>query len=381
MAANRNKNYLYIQMKVVIVVNTSWNIYNFRLGLIQGLQQQGIEVVAIAPEDGYSEHIRGQLMFQPVDMQQKGINPLKDLRLMVNLYRTYKSLEPDCILHYTIKPNIYGTIAARLAGIPSISNVSGLGTVFLHRNIVSRIAINLYRLAFRFPSKIFFQNNDDRILFTQLKLVNSKKTDVLPGSGINLNMYAPKDLPSKGPFTFLFAARLLYDKGVIEYVKAAEAIRRKYPSTIFQIAGALDNDSKLGVSQMELERWIQEGIVEYKGFVHDMRSLMTQCHCVVLPSYREGVPRSLIEAAAVARPIIATDVPGCKEITRDGYNGFLCRVKNHADLASKMEKILLLNEKDITRLGANGRALVENKFNEQIVVEKYLEAIRTAAKK
>src|SRR5690606_3954069 len=119
-------------------------------------------------------------------------NPLKDLRLMVNLYRTYKSLEPDCILHYTIKPNIYGTIAARLAGIPSISNVSGLGTVFLHRNIVSRIAINLYRLAFRFPSKIFFQNNDDRILFTQLKLVNSKKTDVLPGSGINLNMYAPK---------------------------------------------------------------------------------------------------------------------------------------------------------------------------------------------
>ncbi len=368
-------------MRVAVVINTSWNIYNFRMGLIQGLRKEGMEITAIAPHDEYSDRIQQHITFHTVKMQQKGANPLSDLRLIFDLYCLYKSIKPDCILHYTIKPNIYGTFAAKLAGIPSINNVSGLGTVFLHNNYVSKIAVWLYRLAFRFPSTVFFQNNDDRQLFLDRKIVTPRNTDVLPGSGINLSAYTPKELPPVKPFIFLFASRLLYDKGVVEFAEAARIVRKKYPDTIFLLAGALDNNKKLGITRQILDRWIRENIIVYKGFVENIHDLIAQSHCIVLPSYREGVPRTLIEAAAMSRPCIASSVPGCTEVIVDEYNGFLCKQRDSSSLADKMEKMLLLSNNDLQKLGSNGRVLAEGKFNEQIIIEKYLQAIRKAVKK
>lgn len=372
---------LYFDMRVAIVVNTSWNIHNFRMGLIQGLKEKGIEVIVIAPHDEYSERIQQHTPLYHIKMQQKGTNPFNDLLLLLDLYNLYKSIQPDCILHYTIKPNIYGTFAAQLAGIPSINNVSGLGTVFLHNDYVSKIAVRLYHLAFRFPSTVFFQNNDDRQLFLDRKIISQQNTGLLPGSGINLSRFTPKVFPPVKPFIFLFASRLLYDKGVVEFAEAAKMVRKKYPYAICLIAGTLDNNTKLGISRQLLDQWVRENDIVYKGFVENTHDLIAESHCIVLPSYREGAPRILIEAAAMARPCIASNVPGCTEVIIDEYNGFLCKPKDSNSLADNMEKMLLLSKNALQKLGDNGRALAEEKFNEQIIIEKYLQAIDRAVKK
>lgn len=364
-------------MKVAIVINTSWNIYNFRMDLIHSLKENGMEVIAIAPEDEFSAKLQEVLNYYPLQMEQKGTNPLKDLLLIRRFYRLYKKLQPDCILHYTIKPNIYGTIAARLAGIPCINNVSGLGTVFLHKNLVSKIAQSLYRFAFRFPHNVFFQNRDDRNLFIDLRLIKKEKTDVLPGSGINLNKFHPQPLPQKQPFTFILVSRLLYDKGIVEYAEAAAIIKETNPETRFLLAGSLDTNSALGIPKSMLKSWQDDNLIEYLGFTTEIQKIMSECHCVVLPSYREGTPRTLLEAAALARPIVTTDVPGCREVVVDSYNGYLCKERDADDLANKMLKVLNTEYTSLTELGNNGRNLVESKFSQEFVAAKYLESLKT----
>lgn len=363
-------------MKIAIVINTAWNIYNFRMGLVDYLQQQGMEVVAIAPEDDFSEKLAEKIAYFPIRMEQKGTNPLSDLFLMYRLYRLYKKVSPDCILHFTIKPNIYGTLAAKFAGIPCVNNVSGLGTVFLHDSLATRLAKTLYKIAFRFPKRVFFQNKEDRSLFIRKKLVHEHKTDVLPGSGINLDSFGFEKLPDVRPFTFLLIARLLYDKGILEYAKAAATLKRKFPDVKFLLVGAQDSNPKLGIPQSIIDAWSQTKEVEYLGFSSDVKILIQHAHCVVLPSYREGTPRSLLEAAALGRPIVTTDVPGCKEVVVDGYNGYLCKSACAEDLAAKMEAILQLPIDTLYQMGENSRQLVEAKFSEQLVFAKYFEVLK-----
>jgi glycosyltransferase involved in cell wall biosynthesis len=362
-------------MKIAIVINTSWNIYNFRMGLVDFFRSKGLEVIAIAPKDEFTEELAKKITYYPIQMEQKGTNPLSDLFLIFRLYRLYKQVSPDCILHYTIKPNIYGTFAASLAGIPCINNVSGLGTVFLHDSFSTRIAKVLYRLAFCFPKKVFFQNQEDLALFIQKKLVKYDKTDVLPGSGVDLQYFQFEKLPDSKPFTFLVIARLLYDKGILEYAEAAALLKKKYPSIRFVLAGSLDSNPKLGIPKALVDSWSQSLNIDYVGFASGIKSLISNAHCVVLPSYREGTPRSLLEASAMGRPIVATDVPGCREVAINGYNGFLCKSGNAIDLAAKMEAILQLSPEALCQMGQNSRNLVEEKFNEQIVFSKYFEAL------
>jgi glycosyltransferase involved in cell wall biosynthesis len=345
------------------------------MGLVKELQKQGFEVLAIAPEDEFSEILKKEgCTFIPLAMENKGSNPLKDLQLIRQLYTIYKANQPDIVLQYTIKPNIYGSIAAKLAGIPVINNVSGLGTVFLHNNLVSKVAKGLYKFAFRYPKKIFFQNPEDLQLFVQEGLIKKERAGLVPGSGVNLDKFKPAEFQRNNPFTFLLIARLLYDKGLMEFAEAARILKKSNSNCRVQVIGALD-PGPLGIPEETLNQWIKDGLMEYIPFQKDIRSFIASSDCVVLPSYREGTPKTLLEAAAMGKPLIATDVPGCREVIDDGKNGFLCDVKNGKDLADKMLKICQLDHEALKRMGENSRKLVLLKYDEKIVIRKYLEVI------
>ena len=365
-------------MRVALVINTSWNIWNFRASLVRALQAAGHEVLAIAPPDDYSARLETELgcRFVPILMENKGTNPAKDAVLTRRFYQIYKRERPDVVLHYTIKPNIYGSIAAKLVGIPSINNVSGLGTVFLVQNLVSKVALGLYRFAFRFPHKVFFQNSDDRQLFLDNGLVRREITGLLPGSGVDTRRFRPAgQFTRQTPFVFLMVARVLYEKGVVEYFEAAKIIRSVLPGTRIQLLGGLDEAGGVGVPRATFEEWLKSGDIEYLGRSDDVAAHLHRADCVVLPSYREGTPKTLLEAAAVGKPLVTTDVPGCRETVRDGRNGYLCQVRSAEDLAAKMLKVLQLSDAELQRMGQASRHLAETKFDERLVLEQYLAAV------
>ena len=365
-------------MRVAIVINTSWNIWNFRASLVRALQAAGHEVLAIAPPDDYSQRLETELgcRFVPILMENKGTNPLQDAALTRRFYQIYRREKPDVVLHYTIKPNIYGSIAARLAGVPSINNVSGLGTVFIIKNFVSKVALGLYRVAFRFPHRVFFQNADDRQLFLDHGLVRQEITGLLPGSGVDTNRFRPAaQFVRQTPFVFLMVARVLYEKGVVEYFEAAKAIRAAVPGTRIQLLGGLDEAGGVGVPRATFEEWLKSGDIEYLGRSDDVATHLHRADCVVLPSYREGTPKTLLEAAAVGKPLVTTDVPGCRETVVDGLNGYLCQVRSGDDLAAKMLQVVRLSAGDLQRVGQARRQLAETKFDEKLVLDKYLAAL------
>ncbi len=364
-------------MKIAIVLNTSWNIYNFRMGLIKSLQENGHQVVAIAPEDEYtSKLIDAGCEYHKLMMDSRGANILKDLGLIFELNRLYKKIKPDLILHYTIKPNVYGTIAARLQNIPAINNVCGLGTIFLNDNLVSKIGALLYKISFKFPKKVFFQNEQDRQLFKERGLIDDKITDILPGSGIDLTKFHGTDFKRNKNFTFLLISRLIHDKGVLEYIEAIKILKSKGIEAKFQILGAKDIEHKRGIKEELINDWIENNVIEYLGKTDDVRHFINNADCVVLPSYREGTPKSLLEAASSAKPIVATDVPGCREVVDNEINGLLCKIKDPIDLADKMEKMIGLSNEQLKTMGINGRKKMEDQFDEAIVINKYLNSIK-----
>jgi glycosyltransferase involved in cell wall biosynthesis len=369
-------------MRIAIVINKSWNIYNFRLSLVKALLAAGHEVIAIAPEDAYSAKLVTEgCEFVHLPMESKGTNPLKDLLLIQNFLKAYKQVKPDVILQYTIKPNIYGSIAAKLAGIPTINNVSGLGTVFIVQNLVSKVAMALYKFSFQFPAKVFFQNNDDKALFLERNLVKESITEVLPGSGIDTQRFQPAPFQRHTPFTFLMVSRALYEKGLVEYVEASKILKAKFPEVRIQLLGGIDEEGNIGIKRTLVEQWAQEGWLEYLGTSDDVAGVMRNADCVVLPSYREGTPRTLLEAAALGKPIVTTNVPGCKETVIDGYNGYLCEVRNGKDLAEKMQQVLSLPDTALQTMGQHSRQLAEEKFDEKYVIDRYFAAIEGATGK
>jgi glycosyltransferase involved in cell wall biosynthesis len=363
-------------MKIAIVINASWNIYNFRMGLIRAFMEARHEVYAIAPPDEYSDRlVKAGCHYVPVAIDNKGSHPLKDIQFTYKLHHLYKQIQPDVILHYTIKPNIYGTLAAALLGIPVINNVSGLGTVFLRDNFTSKIAHVLYKLTFWSPKKIFFQNPDDRDLFIEKKLVKKNITDVLPGSGIDLKLFSPDAFKRNSTFTFLLIGRLLYDKGIVEYVEAIQILKLRGLQANFYLLGFKDTSSA-GIPESLLQEWLREGVIQYLGTTDDVRSFIKEADCVVLPSYREGTPRTLLEAAALAKPLIATRVPGCIEIVEHEVNGFLCEARDAISLADQLQRMLYLEPRQLQEMGQASRKKVEEKFDEKVVIGKYMDALQ-----
>jgi glycosyltransferase involved in cell wall biosynthesis len=374
-------------VRVAVVINTSWNIWNFRRGLVKALLAAGHEVLAIAPPDDYSARLESELgcRYVPILMENKGTNPIKDAQLTRRFLATYKRERPDVVLHFTIKPNIYGTLAARLAGIPSINNVSGLGTVFLIENLVSKVARGLYRLAFRYPHKVFFQNNDDRELFIRYGLIRPERTGLVPGSGVDLARFRPQEgveRPAGAPFTFLMVARVLYEKGIVEYFEAARQVQAALGAdkVRFQLLGSVDEAGGIGVPRATFESWLTDGAIDYLGTSDNVAEHLHRADCVVLPSYREGTPKTLLEAAACGKPLLTTDVPGCRETVQHGRNGYLCQVRDAADLAAKLRDMAQLSPARLAAMGQASRELAEEKFDEKLVLSQYLAAVTATAR-
>jgi glycosyltransferase involved in cell wall biosynthesis len=309
-------------------------------------------------------------------MDSSGVSVREDMSLLLRYLKLFRVLKPAAYLGFTAKPNIYGSLAAQAVGARTINNVSGLGTAFIKRGLLTRIVTSLYRLSFRRSAKVFFQNPDDLDLFVSTGLVDPRKTELLPGSGIDLDHFKPSAAQREpGPFRFLFVGRLLWDKGVAEYVAAARLVRRTYPGAVFQMLGQLGANNRTAVPSAELERWQAEGIIDYLGESEDVREAISLADCIVLPSYREGLPRALLEGSAMGKPLIATNVPGCREVVVDGHTGYLCEVRSAPSLADTMLKVLVASELERSGMGAAGRAKVELEFCQSLVIAKYLAAV------
>ena len=364
---------------IVIAANTSWNLVNFRANIITALIEQGFRVVAIAPRDSYSEQlVLMGVEFHALDFRSSAISPTRDGLLFLRYLGLLRAIRPAAFLGFTIKPNIYGSLAARLLGIPAINNVSGLGTAFIKQGLITRIATNLYRQAFRRSATVFFQNDEDRTQFVAARIVDPARTRLLPGSGVDLERFTPAPLPEGPRFAFLLIARLLWDKGVQEYVDAAALVKRRYPDARFQILGFADVDNRTAVPRATLDRWVGDGLIEHLGATDDVRPHILAADCVVLPCYREGLPRSLLEASAMARPIVATDVPGVRDVVEDRVTGLLCTVRSAEALAQAMLAMIELPVAARRAMGQAGRARVERDYGLNEVTRGYLAAIERA---
>lgn len=366
-------------MKLIMVANTAWSVFNFRHSLIKELLSRGVELYVIAPEDKFSAKL-AEMGCQVLDlpMQAKGVNPIADLGLMLRLLRHYREIKPDFIIHYTIKPNIYGSLAAKLAGIPSLAITTGLGYTFVNQNVVSQVARQLYKFAFRYPKEVWFLNEDDRSVFLEHQLIAPTKAVLLHGEGVNLNHFVPTDKPQPDEnVRFLLIARMLRDKGVCEFVEAARQIRKQHPNAIFQLLGDCSVPNPSVIGREEIAQWEKNGIVEYLGTTDDVRPIIAQADCLVLPSYyREGIPRTLMEGAAMAKPIITTDNVGCRDVVLDGQTGYLCEVKNAQSLAQRCEQFLTLSDSEKQAMGNAGRSFMEAKFDEKWVIKQYFATLK-----
>lgn len=363
--------------KIVICVNTSWNIYNFRLNLARALKKEGYQVVLVAPHDSYSEKLKEEFEFYDIYISNKGTNPKEDFKTLWQFYKLYKEIKPEIVLNYTIKPNIYGNIACHLLGIKTINNISGLGTVFIKESIVTKIVKLLYRLSLKNSSKVFFQNSDDKKLFIEHKLIIKNRCDILPGSGVDINKFSPVLYEKKDEiFRFLLIARVLWDKGIAEYVEAAIELKTMYNNIEFQLLGSIDAVNKTAVPKEQIENWIDRKIINYLGTTDNVQEIIKQADCIVLPSYREGTPRTLLESASMAKPLITTNTVGCKDVVDDEINGFLCEIKSSISLKNAMNKMFLLDENIRKEMGFAGRKKIVEEYDEKIVINKYLNCIK-----
>ena len=366
-------------MKIVFSSNISWSIYNFRLKLLQSLQDDGHEIYTVASKDEYTEKLINEgFHFKAINLNNNRTNPLEDLKTIYNYYKIYKNINPDVICHNAIKPNIYGTIAAGMLDIPVVNNISGLGTLFIKKSFSTRIAKLLYRFSQKKASKIFFQNDDDLNLFIQNNLIDKSKTQVIPGSGVDTSQFIPnEDMKADSHFQFLFIGRLIYDKGIQEYIDAVKLLKNKYPNAIFNVLGPLYENNATGISQDMLATWIQNDGIIYLGQTDRVEKVMKLVDCVVLPSYREGLSKVLIEASSMGLPIVTTNVPGCRDVVIDNVTGFLCKVKNSKDLADKMEKVLLLSADERKEMGVKARKRAIAVFDKKIIISHYKVAIHS----
>ena len=364
--------------KIVMVANTSWSMIKFRSGIIKRLIKDGYKLYIIAPYDKFSNELeRLGCVYINIKMNNKGTNIFSDLLYMKRLYTLYKKLQPDLIFHYTIKPNIYGTLAAKRAGIKSVAIITGLGYTFINDNVTAKAAKLLYKISLKHATRVWFINMEDKNKFLFYKLVPHEKIELLPSEGINVNYFKPLQSPHRDNiFRFILIARLLWDKGVGEYVKAAKELRNKYPNVKWQLLGFIDAQNPKAISHQQVKFWEKHGYIEYLGTAEDVRPYIAQADCVVLPSYREGMSMILLEAASMAKPLIATNVPGCRDLVNHSVSGYLCNPKDYLDLMQKMEKMIQTTPNKRAKMGQAGRNIIISEYNETYVIDKYLLTIK-----
>jgi len=370
-----------MRKKILLVANSTWNIYNFRLSLIRHLKAEGYRVVVVAPVDEYIDYLHqtGVTRHVPLHhLRPQSRNPAHDLLLTWELYRIYRRERPDLILHYTIKPNIYGNLAARMAGIPSISTITGLGYTFLHASrFTTRAVQQLYRRALRWPRWVAFHNRDDEALFRSKRLVPPQRSLVIHGSGVNTNHFRPLPRPDSDSFIFLFIGRLLSDKGLPELVEAGKQLRRRYPQAELWVVGELSPGNPSAISKEQVLNWMEAGHIRYAGHSRDVRPFIKIADAMVLPSHREGIPRALLEGMAMGKPIITTNVPGCRDTVEEGRNGFLVPSRDTPALSRAMERMLALPEEEREDMGIHSRRKSREEFEDKIITQRYTALIET----
>ena len=366
---------------VVFAANSAWNILNFRMNLIRALSAEGLNPIALVPPgEGEAELRAAGVPVHILSMSPDDTSPLSGFVLVVRYIQALRTLRPAAFLGFTPKPNIFGSMGASSLGIPVINNVTGLGTAFIHGGLLGALVPNLYRVALRRSHRVFFHNEDDRDLFIARRLVVPEQAAVIPGSGVDLKRFEPSPLPgSVDRLTFLFIGRLLWEKGVGEFVEAARMVRQEVPEARFQVLGPVDT-GKRGVPTADIEEWKAKGIIDYLGTATDVRPFIKSADCVVLPSYREGMPRVLLEAAAMARPLIAVDVPGCRQIVREGETGFLAEARSGSSLANKIIEFMNLDPQTRSSMGRRAREVVEVEFSEDLVERAYVQALAEIAR-
>lgn len=357
---------------VLLVSNTAWNLAHFRRPLIEALVADGRTVIAAAAPDGSEERLTALgVRFVPLAIRAGGLSPLADLSLLLALARLIRRERPADVLTFTVKPNVYGPLAARAAGVPCIPTISGLGSALIGGGLLGALVAGLFRASLAGVPCAVFQNADDRDLFVAKGLVAADRTAIVPGSGVDLARFRPAPLPAGGPFTFLMIGRLLRDKGVVEYAEAARLLRAHGHQVRLRLLGALGVDNPSAVPEADIARYVADGLFEHLPQTDDVRSAIAAAHAVVLPSYREGLPMSLLEASAMARPLVATDVAGCRDVVIDGETGFLCAPHDAAALADAMERMLALDPARRAAMGAAARDRVERHFARDVVVAAY----------
>ena len=359
---------------VVVTVNMAWNIANFRLGLIRSLIGAGYKVTALAPQDEHVARIKeAGCDFVHIPMNNKGTNPLQDLALLLKYVRILRRLRPDVVLSFTIKPNVYGGMAAGILGIPVVNNIAGLGTTFIREGWLNKVARVLYKASLAKSRKVYFQNADDMALFQQLGLANVWQSGLLPGSGVDTSRFAPQEAAARvnRPFVFLLVARLLWDKGVGEFVEALRHLRSAGYSVEGRLLGFLDAQNPTAIGRADIDAWLEEGLVRYLGSASDVRPYIADADCVVLPSYREGTPRALLEAGSMGKPLITTDAPGCKDVVLDGVTGFKVPVANSLALSEAMKRMANLSDEEYQAMSTDVRAFVVENYDESLVLKAY----------
>lgn len=363
--------------KIIIVSNTVWSLVNFRSGIIKSLLSLGYNVVAVAPPDKYLPKLKALgCHYRPLLMNGRGINPFNDLFLLFKILKLFIIEKPDIYMAYTIKPNIYGTLIARILKIPTINNITGLGTVFDRTSWVSFLVQKLYKISLKRSNRVFFQNEDDKKFFIQNDLVLPEKVYRIPGSGVDINRFKLLPVHNQKPFRFLMFSRMIWKKGVGEYIEAAKIIKKEYTDVEFCLLGHIEPQGHSSISKGQIDQWATEGIIRYLGVSDNIRVELSQANCAVLPSYyREGVPRSLLEASSMGLPIITTDSVGCRDVVDNGVNGFLCLPRDANDMAEKMKKMLSLSEEKRMRMGFLGAEKIKREFDEKIVINEYLKSI------
>ena len=366
---------------ILIIYNAAHHVLLFKSELIESLKKNGYSVVVLASKDIYTEKLKNIVdEFHEINLNSSGLNPISDTLLIINILNLIKKIYPICILNFTIKPVIYGTFAGKILGIPVINTITGLGTAFMSSGLTNKIVKTLYRLVLKFSHLVFFQNPDDRNFFIKLKIINKSNVKLISGSGVDLEKFKLNKEINSDIIKILFVGRIIADKGIYELIEAARIIKNKYPNVSFSLMGMLGVNNRTSISKTEIDNWVSDGLIEYIPFQEDIRPILSDSNLVVLPSYREGTPKTLIEAASMSKPLVATNVPGCREVVVDGLNGFLCKVKNPISLANSIKKYIEMNNDSKVRMGLMSRKIAEEKFDIIKVNNTYIEEINNLSK-
>jgi len=366
--------------RIVIVANATWNIYNFRLNVLDVLIANDFDVYVVAPVDKYIFYKESFPEVKHIHLRhlnRDGTNPIQELILIREFVRIYRKIKPDLVLHYTVKPNIYGGFAAGILKIPSIAVVTGLGYAFIHKGFIKAITKLLYRLSSKYHNKIIFENIDDKKLFVKYNLIKKNKGISIKGCGVDIEYFSPvnQNGKKKSNIVFTFIGRLLYDKGIVEFVEAAKIIKKDYINTEFWLIGEVDEKNPASVSEEDLINWVKNKNVIYHGFKENIKKYIAKSDCIVLPSYREGMSRTITEGMSMGKPVIATDVAGCKEAVDNRENGYLVPVKEIDPLVSAMEEIINMTTDERDEMGKNGREKAIKEFDDNLIADEILNVI------